>query len=302
LNTGILRVTHSTITQNGLTDIGQSGGGILNTGTLRVTHSTIAENSAFFGAGIANGLLNVPGGNVTLMHSTIAHNHAEGGAGIDNGQGVVVVTDSALTDNTAAPSDGGAIRNTGTLVITNTTFARNQKEGAGGSGGAVRGGGAISTSGTLILTNSTLATNSVTSSVLPTGGGGIASSGLTLLQNTILAQNSAGREGPDCLGAFISLGNTLIGDPTGCTITLHPSDLTGDPGLDAFTDDGTPGNGHFPLLPTRQAIDAGSNAVWPRRDQIGQRRIGPCDIGAIEFHPHGEDPVEDPSAQEDEVS
>jgi hypothetical protein len=114
------------------------------------------------------------------------------------------------------------------------------------------------------------------------GGGIFNVSGTVLLQNTLLARNNAGR-GPDCSGTVTSLGNNLIGDPTGCTITLQPSDLTGDPGLDAFTDNGRPGNGHFPLLPTSPAIDAGSDAVCPRRDQLGQRRIGPCDIGAIRF-------------------
>ena len=88
-----------------------------------------------------------------------------------------------------------------------------------------------------------------------------------------------------CDGSGTSLGNNLIGDPTGCTfpIILQPTDLTGDPGLDTFMDNGRPGNGHFPLLPTSQAIDAGNDAVCPRRDQIGQRRIGHCDIGAIRF-------------------
>src|SRR4051812_25456298 len=58
-----------------------------------------------------------------------------------------------------------------------------------------------------------------------------------------------------------SLGNNLIGNPAGCDVSLQPGDLTGDPGLDVFTDDGTPGSGHFPLLPTSQAIDAGSDDV-----------------------------------------
>ena len=57
-----------------------------------------------------------------------------------------------------------------------------------------------------------------------------------LLLNTILAQNidtAALPErlaAPDCAGSITSLGHNLIGDPTGCTITLQPSDLTGDPG------------------------------------------------------------------------
>ena len=30
-------------------------------------------------------------------------------------------------------------------------------------------------------------------------------------------------------------------------------------------------------------LDAGSDAVCPRTDQLGRLRIGPCDIGAIAF-------------------
>src|SRR5262249_42946933 len=66
-------------------------------------------------------------------------------------------------------------------------------------------------------------------------------------------------------------------------ITLLSTDLTGDPDLDAFTDDGTPGNGHFPLLFSSRAIDAGNEATCPSTDQLGQPRVGICDIGAIEF-------------------
>ena len=91
--------------------------------------------------------------------------------------------------------------------------------------------------------------------------------------------------GPDCAGPITSLGNNLIGDPTQCTITLQSSDLSGNPGLDTFTDDGTPGHGHFPLLQTSRAIDAGNDAACPLTDQLGQPRVGRCDIGAIEFQP-----------------
>ena len=75
-----------------------------------------------------------------------------------------------------------------------------------------------------------------------------------------------------------------VGDLTECGITRLSSDLTGDPGFGPFTDNGRPGNGHFPLLPTSQAIDAGNDALCPRTDQLGRRRrLGPCDIGAITF-------------------
>ena len=61
--------------------------------------------------------------------------------------------------------------------------------------------------------------------------------------------------------------------------------MTGDPGFGAFTDNGTPGHGHVPLLPTSQAINAGDATACPATDQLGQPRLGQCDIGAIEFHP-----------------
>ena len=110
--------------------------------------------------------------------------------------------------------------------------------------------------------------------------------GTLLLQNTIVTGHPfclflAGAG--DCIGPVTTLGHNLIGNPTGCTITLLPSDLTGDPGFGPFTDNGRPGNGHFPLLPTSQARDAGNDAVCPRTDQLGRRRLGPCDMGAIEF-------------------
>jgi hypothetical protein len=88
-----------------------------------------------------------------------------------------------------------------------------------------------------------------------------------------------------CLCKVSALGTNLIGHPTECPLTLQANDLTGDPGLDAFTDDGTPGNGHFPLLSTSQAINKGNDAACTPTDQLGQPRVGQCDIGAIEFQP-----------------
>ena len=134
--------------------------------------------------------------------------------------------------------------------------------------------------GTLFLTNNTLADNSGGSS------GGISSRGGTvLLLNTILAQNIDPRPGgffsPDCVGSITSLGHNLIGDLTGCTLTLQPSDLTGDPGLDAFTDNGRPGKGHFPLLPTSQAIDAGNDASVPERTNWGGDASAPVTSGRL---------------------
>jgi hypothetical protein len=91
--------------------------------------------------------------------------------------------------------------------------------------------------------------------------------------------------GPDCAGLVISLGANLVGDASGCAITLLPLDLLGDPGLDTFSDDGTPGRGRYPLLPASRAINGGNDAACPSADQLGHPRRGPCDIGAVEFFP-----------------
>ena len=91
---------------------------------------------------------------------------------------------------------------------------------------------------------------------------------------------------PDCFGPITSLGNNLIGDLSGCNISLLPSDLvSSNPGLGAFIDDGAPGNGRFPLLGTSPAIDAGNNAACQPKDQLDTPRRAACDIGAIEFYP-----------------
>ena len=287
-NAGTLLISHSTIANNR----GDIGGGIHNAGTLLISHSTIARNSGDEGGGIHNE------GSVNLTHSTLADNiSGHGGGGLFNFGGTVFMTNTTITGNSA--DGGGGLENVSGfgkvaafVSITNSTFAENT--------GTVSGGiynvnvGAI-----VLLTNSTLARNE-TLGFFGHGGGLENRSGTVRMQNTILALNTnalppppARDEAADCAGVVTSRGHNLIGVRTGCTLTLQPSDLTGDPGLETFTDNGTPGQGHFPLLLTSQAIDAGNDAVCPRRDQLGQRRsniprVGKsrCDIGAIEFRPH----------------
>jgi hypothetical protein len=62
--------------------------------------------------------------------------------------------------------------------------------------------------------------------------------------------------------------------------------------LAGFTDNGTPGNGHFPLLASSQAIDSGNDDVCLPTNQLGNPRIDGdgdgdaiCDIGAYEYVP-----------------
>ncbi len=83
----------------------------------------------------------------------------------------------------------------------------------------------------------------------------------------------------------------LIGGGSGCTVGLRPTDKHGTR-LDSFRElfqfvPGSgfflvPGGGHYPLLPASPAINAGSAGAWTPTDQLGNPRIGRCDIGAIE--------------------
>ena len=312
LNRGMLDLVHTTVANNraGVSE----GGGIMNEGTLALVHTTVADNISMLRAG---GIAHY-GATLTITHSTIESNAggfggggmaigsefedpprhdrlttitatsitrnatSGGGGGISASRGTVLITASAISENLAANEFGGGVLNGDIMEITNTTITANT---AGVSGAADNGDGIATFGGTLLLlVNSTVADNGR----LLSGGGRIGSgllvNGTLLLQNTIVTGHTQfSGSSSDCIGPVTTLGNNLIGDPTGCTITLLPSDLTGDPGFGPFTDNGRPGNGHFPLLPTSQASDAGNDAICPRTDQLGRRRVGPCDIGAIDF-------------------
>jgi hypothetical protein len=284
---GLLHIEATgTLTLEGLTlrggrEVGFLSGGIANQGTVTILNSTLSGNMSLGGGG--GGIYN--GGAVTIVNSTLSGNVASlGGGGILNSnQGTVTIVNSTLSGNTTfsftgGNPGGGGIYNGGMVTMINSTLSGNVAAPDGGGGG-------ISNQGTVTIVNSTLSGN------MGFNGGGIRSFGtifgtvpLVALQNTILAGNEAAT-GPDCAGPVTSLGTNLIGDPTDCAITLQASDLTGGPGLGALTDDGTPGQGYVPLLPESPAIDAGDPAACPATDQLGQLRVTPCDIGAIEFSP-----------------
>jgi hypothetical protein len=284
LNRGTLRLTRTTVTRN----CGEEGGGIANiatpstNATATITDSIIADNFCARGGG--GGLFN--NGEMSLTATTVTRNGADGGGGLYIAGGTVSITDSAITANTSSVQPGGGILIThGTLVMTNTTIAANVVEDG-------PGGGLVIGLANVVLINSTIAENMAGTKDVPEEGGGLLNSaGTVRLQNTLIARNHG--ESPDCAGDILSLGHNLIGDLTGCTITLLATDLTGDPGLGPFTDDGIPGHGHFPLLAGSPAIDAGNNAACPAADQRGQPRpvdgngdgTATCDIGAIEFFP-----------------
>jgi hypothetical protein len=277
-------------------------GAIANTGTLRVFRSTISHNRGGpFGAGISNR----PEGNVLVENSTIAHNLATAGAGIFNIDGSVIVRNSAIIFNRTDLASGGAgiLNAGGSLQIVNSTIAKNLSGEFGGAG-IFNSRGFSGADGQVSITNSTIRDNFARSvfTSLPRQGGGILNIdfGTVKLENTIVAGNTTchatlsdlvlncpgvdvSPRAQDCFGTIMSLGNNLIDDPTGCDLNFQPSDLAGDPNLDILVEEDLPGKAFYPVLANSPVIDHGNPAACPKKDQLGNPRVGTCDIGAVEF-------------------
>ena len=243
-------IANSTIVGN---IVGVRGGGLFG-GSLYIENTTIESNGALFGGGI-----DVFGSddNTTIINSTLSRNSAFRGSAVHVGP----------------PPDGP-------IVPPQTFRAR------------------------VTIDNSTIAENG--SANIPFSGRALNTDqqGPTItLKDSILANNTPA-DTADCpTFAVTSLGFNLVGNATTCPQFLQSTDVQGDPHLGSFVDEGTPGHGYFPLLPDSLAIDTGGaprhdsstsgnpggnkphapKGDCPKFDQIGQRRVNRCDIGAIEF-------------------
>lgn len=264
-SSGTLTLNEVTVRNGGCT---QGGAGIFNGGTVNLNDSTIAENTNF--AGFGGGILNV---------------------------GTLHLTNSVLFKNSAF-GQGGGLSNVGLAILTNCTITQN----SAGVGGGISNGDAIgSEEGTLQITNCTIAQNT-------TGfaGGILSGGGPVSLTNTILDNLSSttpdncerpGSAAPTPTD-ITSLGHNLATDNT-CQLTqTSDQQNVSNLGLGVFSDDGTPGAGHFPLLVVSPAIDQGDDGACLSTDQLGEARVdipgigtSICDIGAVEFQ--GQDHIDE---------
>ena len=266
------------------------------TGNADVTMDALTIRNGDVAAARGNGGgINYNGtGTLTLTQSTVRDNAAKDGGGIYS-QGVVNLTNSTVSGNTAV-DDGGGVYTEGAVNLINTTVS--------GNTAVDDGGGVRSLDGGSIL-NSTITNNIADSSGDGNGnGGGVVRSvqGTFTIRNSIIAGNFdnspvVGNDiHPDVSGENINgNGNNLVGDTIGTNGTLGTgSDLTF-AGLNitdinqVLTPLGNYGGSTqtHALVPGSPAVDAGDNANIPGGITTDQRGAGRnfntgVDIGAFE--------------------
>ena len=223
-------------------------------------HITISGNNAVrvfnVNAGITFNL-----SNLTVANGNVSN---QNGGGISN-SGTLNVTNSTFAGNSAG--SGGGIYNVGTLNVTNSTFSANS---------ASYYGGGIGSYGTVTVINSTFSGGSAS-----WGGGGLYNGGTLNVTNSIVANST----GSNCY-AFYTIGgaNNLANDGSCGAGFTNSSAIV----LSALGNYGgaTP---TLALLPGSAAIDAGNDAICAAApvsnlDQRGLARSqgAHCDIGAFE--------------------
>jgi hypothetical protein len=207
-----------------------------------------------------------------------------GGAIFNDEGGMLTVTNSTLSGNTARGGNGGV------------WHLSNGSPGGSGGAGSSYGAAVFNRNGTVVINSSTLAGNTVTPGL---GGGGAVynlllsgTAAALTLKNSILAGSGTGVTDLVNDGGSVSGGSNLVQSQSGVPVQSGVISLTTDPKLGPLQNNG----GHTKtraLLPGSPAIDAGDNGLIPAdvtTDQRGfSRRIdgdgdgtATVDLGAFE--------------------
>ncbi|MBE7471159.1 MAG: hypothetical protein DPW09_23600 [Anaerolineae bacterium] len=174
-NSGSIAVYDSQLLSNVISGTTGTGGGISNnSGSLSIQNSTFSGNSGFDGGAIYVS----SGATAAITASFIISNSAGYGAGLEN-SGTSVISRTTFTLNRATVGDGGGIWNlNGQLTLSDSTVSNNT---------AATTGGGISNYGNSI----TLSRVTISGNTAGTTGGGIHNVATASLVNVTLSGNQA---------------------------------------------------------------------------------------------------------------
>lgn len=149
------------------------------------------------------------GANLTLLNLTISNGSGGDGGGLDNvSTGTLIVANCTFVRNNTLFKGGAIYNESGKVMVTNSTFYGNS---------AVDGGGGIfSHSGTLTVINCTFSGNSTTG----TGGGIVNIFGTANVTNTIIANTASGG---NCFSSVTADSSDLSDDNTCGSATVATS-------------------------------------------------------------------------------
>jgi CSLREA domain-containing protein len=266
--------------QNGAVTDSTGGGAIRTFAPLTLTDSEVRDSNVGVFGGTANygggGILVHDAGALTLTRSTIAGNRVKAtpGLNVDSARGGGIYYGSQ-----AHPFNA-----------TNSTISGNTVDSSGNTQNTTYAGGIywLGFGQSMNLTNVTISNNSAIGGDSPSvfGGGLVLFEENATLRGTILAGNQAPAQ-DDCAQIpptdhWISGGNNVIGDSSGCGHTGGSNDLFfADPGLGPLSNYGGVTRTQLPN-PGSPAINHGGSC--PTTDQRGFFRapVAPCDAGAVE--------------------
>ena len=173
---------------------------ITGPGSSSLTISGLDDSSGTINSTRNFNIFNIAlGGNLSISGVTVSGAKFNSNGGAFNNAGVLTVSNSTLSGNSAPTGVGGGIYNRNTLTLTNSTLSSNT---------AQTGGGIFNGSGIATVSNSTLSGNSA-----PTGGGGgifNSSAGTVNISYSTLSANSANNGGGIYNRNTLTLTNSTI--------------------------------------------------------------------------------------------
>ena len=177
------------------------------------------------------------GATVQIDFLTISNGHSAAHGGAIFNSGTLVMASDTVSGNSAALT-GGGIANAGTLTMTNSTISGNS---AGTFGGGIINGGTLTVSNCTISNNSattgggvdnaatysaTINATTLSGNAVSSGaGGGFANAGTAFVADSTIANNTAqGAAGGQGAGISNSAGTLLA---TNCTVSGNTADVSG---------------------------------------------------------------------------